>query len=147
MHMLFDPQNKTVQRCARGMALEGEGQAEVAAAIFRQAWDEATTDLEKFIAAHYLARHQPSVSGKLHWDKTALNHAQQVLDATVKGAFPSLYLNIAKGYEDLQEFVRAHEHYKTALSYTPFLNDDGYGGMIRAGIAAGIERTRNDDQP
>jgi rifampin ADP-ribosylating transferase len=137
--MLYDPQNKTVQRCAQGMTLEGEGRGEV----FRQAWDEATTDLEKFIAAHYVARHQPSALDKLQWDKTALGHAQHVPDAQVKGAYPSLYLNIAKDYEDLQEFTQACAHYETALSYTPFLNDDGYGKMIRAGITAGLERTKN----
>ena len=141
--MLYDPQNKTVQRCAQGITLEGEGKGEVAAAIFRQAWDEATTDLEKFIAAHYMARHQPGVSEKLQWDKTALDYAQQVPDTNVKGAYPSLYLNIAKDYEDLHEFIYAREHYETALSYTPFLKDDGYGKMIRTGITAGIERTKN----
>ncbi|AYB29649.1 rRNA adenine methyltransferase [Chryseolinea soli] len=141
--MLYDPQNKTIQRCAQGMTLEGEGRGEVAAVIFRQAWDEATTDLEKFIAAHYVARHQPGVSGKLQWDKTALDHAQRVPDVQVKGAYPSLYLNIAKDYEDLQEFILARDNYETALFYTQFLNDDGYGGMIRAGIAAGIARTTN----
>jgi rifampin ADP-ribosylating transferase len=141
--MLYDPQNKTVQRCAQGMALEGEGKDEEAAAIFRQAWDEATTDLEKFIAAHYVARHQAGASSKLHWDKTALDHAQHVPDAQVKGAYPSLYLNIAKDYEDLCEIIHAREHYETALSYTPFLNDDGYGKMIHAGITAGLERTKN----
>lgn len=137
--MLYDPQNKIVQRCAQGMDLEGEGQGEV----FRQAWVEATTDLEKFIAAHYVARHQPGASAKLQWDKTALDHAQRVPDGKVKGAYPSLYLNIAKDYEDLHEFTQARAHYETALSYTPFLNDDGYGKMIRTGITAGLERTKN----
>ncbi|HEY5745028.1 MAG TPA: rRNA adenine methyltransferase [Chryseolinea sp.] len=145
--MLYDPQNKTVQRCAQGMTLEVQGQVGGAAAIFRQAWDEATTDLEKFIAAHYVARHQPGVPDKLHWDKTALDHAQQVPDANVKGAYPSLYLNIAKDYEDLHEFTHAREHYETALSYVQFLSDDGYGKMIRSGITAGIERVKIDEQP
>lgn len=141
--MLYDPENITVQRCAQGMALEGEGNHKAAAAIFRQAWDEATTNLERFIAAHYVARHQPTVSDKLQWDKIALNHAQQVPDAGVQGAYPSLYLNIAKDYEDLDEFIPARENYETALSHTQFLNDDGYGRMIHAGITAGIERIKN----
>jgi rifampin ADP-ribosylating transferase len=141
--MLYDPQNKTVQRCAHGMTLEGEGNREAAAAIFWQAWDEATTDLEKFIAAHYVARHQPGVSEKLQWDKTALSYAQQVPDASVKSAYPSLYLNIAKDYEGLHEFIHACENYETAFSYAQFLNDDGYGRMIRSAITAGIERVSN----
>jgi hypothetical protein len=139
--MLYDPQNKIVQRCAQGMTLEGEGQGELAATIFRQAWVEATTHLEKFIAAHYVARHQPEISAKLQWDKTALTHAEHVPDPDVQGAYPSLHLNIAKDYEDLHDLIQAQRHYETALSYTPHLHDDGYGRMIRSAISAGLTRT------
>jgi len=66
-----------------------------------------------------------------------------VPDASVKGAYPSLYLNIAKDYEDLHEFVHARKNYEAALSYAHFLNDDGYGKMIRSGITAGMKRTSN----
>ena len=53
---------------------------------------------------------------------------------------PSLYLNIAKGLEDLGDFDKALKNYKLAASYTGHLAEDGYGKMIKSGINLGIER-------
>src|ERR1700744_527366 len=109
--MLIDPENHINKLCAQGMQFEGEGKSEEAAIIFQQAWEDAENNLEKFIAAHYVARHQNSIAEKLIWDETALNLALKIDDEEVKGAYPSLYLNIAKGYEDLQVFAKANENY------------------------------------
>jgi tetratricopeptide (TPR) repeat protein len=144
--MLFDEHNAIVKLCARGMESEGAGYADEASALFHRAWDEARTDLEKCAAAHYLARHQQSVSDKLIWDRTALAHALKVADERIKGSYPSLYLNIGKCLEDLGDRERAHEQYRLALSYTSFLGQDGYGSMIAAGIRKGIERTTEAGQ-
>jgi tetratricopeptide (TPR) repeat protein len=138
--MQFDPNNTIVKLCAQGMALEGEGKSEEALQLFQQAWNEATNDFEKFIAAHYVARHQNSVAEKLQWDETALDLALKINDPKMKGSYPSLYLNIAKCYEDMKDFDNARKNYQLALSYTNFLPDDGYGNMIRSGINKGIER-------
>ena len=40
------------------MELEGEAKPEEASAVFNQAWELALNDFDKFIAAHYIARHQ-----------------------------------------------------------------------------------------
>jgi rifampin ADP-ribosylating transferase len=56
------------------------------------------------------------------------------------GAFPSLYLNIAKCYEDLNDLGNAKRNYELALSFSNLLPDDGYGNMIKGGIKNGIER-------
>jgi len=138
--MKFDANNQIVQLCAQGMNLEGEGKPEEASQLFLKAWDSATTDFEKFTAAHYVARHQKNVEDKLQWDTAALKLALKINDETVKGAYPSLYLNIAKCYEDLNEFDNAKENYQSALSFSNFLLDDGYGRMIKSGILNGIER-------
>jgi tetratricopeptide (TPR) repeat protein len=139
-NMLFDPENPIIKLCARGMEMEGAGQPDEALKIFQQAWDEATNNLEKFSAAHYVARHQNSVAGKLKWDQTALQLALEIKDEAIKGAYPSLYLNIAKCYEDLNDFDNAKQNYELALSYAGFLHEDGYGNMIKTGIANGIAR-------
>jgi hypothetical protein len=139
-HMQFDPNNPIVKLCAHGMELEGEGKPAEALAVFQQAWDEAADNQEKFIAAHYVARHQDNAADKLKWDETALSLALNIKDETIKGTYPSLYLNIAKCYEDLHDFVKARENYQLASKFTGFLPEDGYGNMIRAGIANGIER-------
>ena len=138
--MQFDPENPIIRLCAHGMQLEGEAKRDEASAVFRQAWEQATNDFEKFTAAHYIARHQETVADKLRWDETALQLALSLDDEGIKGALPSLYLNIAKCYEDLNDFAKANENYQLALAYTDFLHEDGYGNMVKAGINAGIER-------
>ena len=138
--MTLDPDNNVVKLCAEGMVMEGNGKTQEAGKLFFQAWSEATNELEKFIAAHYLARHQNSVADKLKWDKTALQSALTINNDTVKGTFPSLYLNIAKCYEDLDELDNAKMNYELALSFSDWLPDDGYGNMIKSGIMNGIER-------
>ena len=135
--MLLDPDNKIVQCCARGMALEGEGRHKQAAKTFRQAWRNAENPLEKAIAAHYVARHQPSLTDKLKWDQQALAYALDVKTEGIQEFFPSLYLNIGKCYEDLLDNAA---NYQQALSFAHQLPDDGYGQMIRAGILAGLQR-------
>ena len=138
--MQFDPNNKVVKLCAQGMDMEGKGKPEEASRLFLQAWNEATNDFEKFTAAHYVARHQKNGADKLKWDETALQLALRINDDTVKGAFPSLYLNIAKCYEDLNDFDNAKRNYELALSFSNLLPDNGYGNMIKDGITNGIER-------
>jgi len=138
--MQFDPGNNIVKLCAQGMSMEGEGKKEEAFRLFQLAWDQASNDLEKFTAAHYVARHQVSVEDKLKWDEKALNSALKIDDDRIKGSYPSLYLNIAKCYEDLGLFNKAKENYELARSFVDYLTDDGYAKMIKSGIANGIER-------
>ena len=132
--MKFDTNNNVVKLCAQGMELEGEGKKEEAFKIFNLAWDEAANDFEKFTAAHYLARHQRSVTDKLKWDEIALSFALKINDENVKGTYPSLYLNIGKCHEDLNDFDNARKNYEVANSFTGFLSDDGYSKMIKGGI-------------
>lgn len=122
------------------MNLEGEGKHEEASAIFQKAWNEATNDVEKFTAAHYVARHQKNVSDKLRWDQLSLNIALNVKDEGMGIIFPSLYLNVAKCYEDLGDFTNAEKCYQSALSFSNSLPDEGYGKMIKSGIRSGLER-------
>ena len=138
--MDVDPNNNVVKLCTQGMSLEAQGKPEEASKLFSKAWNEATNDVEKFMAAHYVARHQKSVADKLKWDETALQLAQKIDDNAIKESFPSLYLNIAKCYEDLNDFDTAKKHYQLALSFTNLLPDNGYGIMIKGGITKGLER-------
>ena len=65
--MEFSPFNNIVKLCLQGMEKEEQGKPEEASKIFLQSWDETTNDFEKFLAAHYVARHQKNVSDKLKW--------------------------------------------------------------------------------
>lgn len=140
--MSFDPNNNIIKLCAAGMEMEGKGKSEEAGNLFLQAWNEATNDFEKFTAAHYVARQQNSVRDKLKWDETALHLAVKLNDDNIKVALPSLYLNIAKGHEELGDLENARKNYQFALSFARLLPEDGYGTMIRTGIMKGIERTK-----
>ncbi|HEX3080031.1 MAG TPA: rRNA adenine methyltransferase [Puia sp.] len=138
--MQFDPENKIVKLCAEGMAAEGLGHEEKAMNLFTCAWNESSTDFEKFTSAHFLARHQKTITEKLIWDETALDHAIKMNDESVNGSLPSLLLNIGKCHEDLNNFELARSYFLRAHSYINFLPNDGYGKMIKSGIVAGIER-------
>jgi tetratricopeptide (TPR) repeat protein len=138
--MQFDPNNKIVQLCSRGMEMEANKMAGEAEALYLQAWDEAGNDFEKFTAAHYVARHQKSVQDKLKWDETALGFALKIGDGRMQASYPSLYLNIAKCYEDLKDIDNARKNYQVALSFVNYLPDNGYGQLIKTGIKNGIER-------
>lgn len=138
--MQFDPNNNVVKLCAQGMEMEGQGKPEEAKMLFMQAWNQAANDFEKFTAAHYVARHQRTVADKLTWDETALELALQINNNTVKSVFPSLYLNIAKCYEDMDDHDNARKNLDLALSFADRLPNDGYGNMIKAGIINGIKR-------
>lgn len=123
--MEFSPFNNVVKLCVRGMEMEGLGKPEEAAKLFMQGWNEATNDFEKFLAAHYLARHQDSVSDKIRWLETALQSALRMDDDAVKSAFPSLYSNIAQCYEDLGNTEKAREHAELAASFRNHPSDKG----------------------
>ena len=140
--MEFNQDNKVIQLCAKGMELEGHGKPADASSLFNEAWRLATTDFEKFTAAHYVARHQQYISDKLKWDEEALKYALQIDDETVKVTLPSLYLNIGKCYEDLDDFENAKSNYQAAFSFTNFLPDNGYGNMIKTGINNGLARVK-----
>jgi rifampin ADP-ribosylating transferase len=121
----FNPNNNIVKLCLQGMDMEEKGKPEEAGRLFLQAWNEATNDFEKFIAAHYVARHQKNVSDKLKWFQTALQLALKINNDSVKGAFASLYVNIAKCYEELNNPGNAKKNYELANLFTDKPSDTG----------------------
>jgi tetratricopeptide (TPR) repeat protein len=123
--MEFNPNKPVIKICLQGMELEGKGEPEEASRLFLQAWSEATNDLEKFIAAYFIARHQKYVSDKLKWLDTALQLAVKINDNSVKPAFGSLYLTIAKCYEELNDPDNAKKNYELANSFTEDPSDNG----------------------
>jgi len=120
--------------------MEATGAYEEAKIMFLKAWKEAGNDFERFTAAHYVARYQDSVEEKLKWDEKALSYALKIKDKGVAINYPSLYLSIGKCFEELQDFRKANENYRVALSYVENLPNNPYGTMIESGIRKGIER-------
>jgi hypothetical protein len=125
LKMEFSPRNHIVQRCLQGMGLEEKGSIEEAGKLFMQAWNEATDDFEKFLAAYFVARHQKSVSDKLAWLRTSLQFALAVNNATVQAAISTLYLGVTKCYEELNDPDNAKRHYDLGVSLKDQISDPG----------------------
>lgn len=123
--MEFSPNNNVVKRCLQAMAMEENGHPEEAGRLFLQAWNEATDDFEKFLAAHYVARHQKNVPDELKWLETALQFASKVNNEAVKAAFPSLHLKMAKCYENLGAPDKAEKHRELSASFAVKPSDKG----------------------
>jgi hypothetical protein len=123
--MEFSPFNNVVKLCLQGMNMEEAGKPEEACTLFFQGWNESTNDFEKYLAAHYVARHQKTASEKLHWLETTLQFALKVDDDAVKSASPSLYLNIAQCYEDLNNHNKAKKYSHLAISSKYCVSDKG----------------------
>jgi rifampin ADP-ribosylating transferase len=125
MNIKFDPNNVVIKLCMMGMNLEDSGNNEDAITMFNKAWQGATDDYERFIAAYHLARQQKSIKDKLKWMETSLQCALNINDDNVKSAFPTLYLNIAKCYEELCDSVNAKRNYELSNSYKGEPSDKG----------------------
>jgi len=123
--MEFSPKNNVVKLCLQGMNLEENGKAEEAKNIFLRAWDEAASGFEKFIAAHFVARHQNNISDQLTWLQTQLNLALQVNDDAVKPAFALLYAKIGECYKELRDTENAEKYFTLANSCTQAPADKG----------------------
>lgn len=123
--MEFSPFNDVVKLCLQGMSMEEKGNPEEAGQLFLQGWNEATSDLEKFLSAYYVSRHQKTVSDKLKWLETALEYALKINDDAVKSAFPSLYASIAQCYEDLSDTENAKKNSELATLYKTNPSDKG----------------------
>jgi rifampin ADP-ribosylating transferase len=96
--------------------MEETGKAEDARHLYSQAWTEASGNSEKFIAAHFLARSSPNISDKLRWLEAALQLALKIADDTVVSAFPTLYSNMAKCYEELGDTDEAKRNFELTNS-------------------------------
>lgn len=116
MNIKFDPNNAIIKLCMSGMGLEDSGNSEDAITMFHKAWHEATDDYERFIASYHLARIQKSITDKLKWMETSLQCALKINDDNVKSAYSTLYLNIAKCYEELGDSANAKRNYELSNS-------------------------------
>lgn len=121
----FSPSNHVVKLCLQGMNMEETGNLGEAARLFMQAWNDATNDFEKFLAAHFVARHQKTVADRLNWLETSLQFALKVNDNAATSALPTLYSNMARCYEDLNDHIKAKEYSGLAIEARYHPSDKG----------------------
>ena len=136
----MDPENPVVKLCVAGMQAEGGRDLESARRLFAEAWDAASDNFEACIAAHYVARHQPTPQDQLWWNEEALRLAEAVGDERVKDFFPSLWLNLGRSHEVLGHVADAKRYYELAAVAAEALPVNRYGTIVRDGAAAGQQR-------
>ena len=130
--MPLDATNPVVALCAEGMAVEGDAPA--ARALFEKAWDARRDDYDAAVAAHFLARHQPTPELTLHWNALAVDHALRVADGRAQELLASLYLNLGDSHRALghrREATVAAEQARVALQE---LQTGGYRDFVAMGI-------------
>jgi TPR repeat protein len=100
----------TAQLCIKGTQAEFKRDLEKARELYQQAWDMASNDYEKAIAAHYVGHLSEDPHSALAWNETALKHAQQ--DPLSEPMLGSLFVSLGGSLETLGHKKEA-EHYFT----------------------------------
>ncbi|KHL10560.1 hypothetical protein CLV56_1968 [Mumia flava] len=132
---------------AVGLALSGDRQAGRSALL--ECWTGTTSDdhAHRCVLAHYLADLEDEVADEVGWDERALALYAGVRDddlapagiASSRGLAPSLHLNLGDGYLRQGRIDDAAAQLAAGLGAQDALVDDGYGELVRRGLAA-LER-------
>jgi hypothetical protein len=101
-------------------------------ALYLEAWHARRSGYEACIAAHYVARHQPTPADTLHWNRLALAHADAAGSDKLRTFYPSLYLNLAKSHQAVGDWVEMRHYYDLAERSASILSDPGYSAMVAA---------------
>ena len=128
----IDPANPVVALCAEGMAHEGAPAD--ALRLFERAWAVRRDDYDAAIAAHFIARHQPTPATTLHWNALAVRHAEAVEDGRVAGLLASLYLNLGSSQADVGDAAAGADSVRRAAAHLAALPVDGYREFVALGI-------------
>ncbi|WP_405660160.1 hypothetical protein OG379_06215 [Streptomyces sp. NBC_01166] len=155
-------------RIGQAIMLLHAGDREEARNRFGILWSEIGergAALHRCTLAHYMADTQDDPGDELAWDLRALTAAEGLTGAevtapdagpgtdpepggerrevtAVRALVPSLHLNLAADYLKLQRFESARVHLDRAWDAVGVLEDDGYGGGIRAAIGRMEQRMR-----
>jgi hypothetical protein len=108
-------------------------------------WDQSQPAQHAYrcVLAHYLADVQSSLDQEVSWDTTALEEyaylggddlaSVGIPDAS--GLAPSLHLNLGDGYLRQGRLAEAAEQVRAGVASVDVLANDGYGRMVREGLA------------
>ncbi|MEU0133301.1 hypothetical protein ABZ172_04560 [Streptomyces sp. NPDC006296] len=155
-----EPGDVVMTRIGQAVMLLHAGDREEARNRFGILWSEIGERgdaLHRCTLAHYMAGTQDDPGDGLAWDLRALTAAEGLTGAgTVPGAehrdstavralVPSLHLNLAGSYLKLQHFDAARIHLDRAWDAVDALEEDGYGGGVRAAIGRMELRLRGSE--
>jgi len=144
-----------MERISAAVAAYGTGDRDGARQQLAEIWAEIQSGdpLHRCFLAHYMADLQDDVRDELRWDLRALTAADDVTEERaqafarqfngaldVRALYPSLHLNLGDDYRRLGAAAQAREHLALAQQNMHVLPEDGYGRMIRDGIATLAQR-------
>jgi hypothetical protein len=129
---MIDPTNPVVALCAEGMAAEGTP-AE-ALRLFELAWATRRDDFDAAVAAHFLARHQPTSVDAMRWNVLAVQHAENVSDGRAAELLASLYLNLADAQLTAGDAASAAASVEQAVRHLDGLPAGGYREFVAMGV-------------
>ncbi|RJL32667.1 tetratricopeptide repeat protein [Bailinhaonella thermotolerans] len=133
-----------MERIGAATALGHRGDRDGARRLLGELWDELTDPLHRCALAHAMADLQDDPREELTWDLRALEAADSITDERARRAgatgqvaafYPSLHLNLGDVLHRLGDLGRARDHLRRGLAAADALPDDGYGRMIRQGLA------------
>lgn len=134
-------------RIGEAIELGQRGLEEVAVLRFTELWSEVgqgSDPLHRVVVAHYGADVQADAAESLVWNLRALEAADESTDEAVQrhhpelrvaAFYPSLHLNLARDHFKLGDETKAREHFDIAQQRVDILDDDGYGRLVRSGLA------------
>lgn len=97
--MPFDSSNPIVKLCLRAMAVESTDTTE-SRRIALQAWEEATDDFERFLAAYHVARFQEDQAERIRWLETSLACEARSGDPSARTARGALHVKLAEAHDE-----------------------------------------------
>lgn len=104
----------SVVLCAAGIQAEFERRVDDARQLYAQAWDAATDDYERCVAAHFVGHLEADATEALRWHLVALDHARRADAERVADFLPSLYVNLGRAYELTGDAALAERYYALA---------------------------------
>lgn len=127
-----DQMNPVVLLCAEGIAAEGTPPE--ARRLFELAWATRRDDYDAAVAAHFLARHQPTAEETLRWNTLAVQHAEAVADGRAAEFLASLYLNLGDAQANVGNTIAAAAAARQAAAHLATLPLGGYREFVAFGI-------------
>ena len=137
---MIDGENPIARLCAEGMNAEATGRTDEARRLFAEAWARRRDHYDACIAAHYVARHQPTAPCTLLWNARAARHAEAAEPDSTREFLASLYLNLGHSYEVVGRIPEGRACAAKAAAALAYLPDGGYREFTQRGIAALEER-------
>jgi len=133
-----------------GVQVALSGEAEQGRRALLDCWSrtDPSDAAQRCVLAHYLADLEADAEQEAAWDERALEAFGRVADedlmpvgiASAAAMAPSLHLNLGEVYRRLGRVDEAQEQAAAGLASVWLLADDGYGHLIREGLARLAER-------